>query len=442
MNKNKNYWWKDAIIYEVYVDKFADNFRGLAEKLNYLSDLGINCIWLLPHFPSPMVDDGYDVSNYYNVRNGLGSLDDFEVFIKAAHARGIRVIIDLVLNHFSTEHPWFKEARHSVDNPKRDYFIWSKTGKELSGSYNPFFHLTPGNWIYNSKTDDYYYASFFAEQADLNWDNPDVFGEIIKIINFWAGLGVDGFRLDAVAHLIKREGTSSLHQPEVHNILKDMRRHLDVRYPGVIMLAEANGKLEQIATYFGKGNECHMVFNFPLMPNIYLAVKRNNLKLLESFIKNSPDIPDNCQWATFVNNHDEITFALLEESMQEEIISWLDPKGEFSFKGGRGVAMRLASIFKNNPDLIVFILSLLFSLPGAPVIYYGSEIGMENLARENEFTDSRRYVRGQFDWLQAEEQMRDSNSLLNRVKEIIRQRKERQTKVEKFLRYHSPGASL
>lgn len=430
MNENKNYWWKDAIIYEVYVDKFADNFRGLTEKLNYLSDLGINCIWLLPHFPSPMVDDGYDVSDYYNVRNSLGSLDDFEVFIKAAHARGIRVIIDLVLNHFSTEHPWFKEARHSVDNSKRNYFIWSKNAEGLRGSFNPFFHLTPGNWIYNPKTDDYYYASFFAEQADLNWDNPDVFGEVIKIINFWAGLGVDGFRLDAVAHLIKREGTFSLHQPRVHDILKDIRKYMDNNYPGVIMLAEAGGKIEQIIQYFGKGDECHMAFNFPLMSNIYLAVKRNDTKLLEGLVKNSSGIPDNCQWATFVSNHDEITLASLEETIRDEVTAWLDPKGEFSFRGGRGVSMRLASIFKNNPDLIVFILSLLFSLPGAPVIYYGSEIGMKNLALENEFVDSRRYVRGQFDWLQAEEQMRDSNSLLNKVKEIIRQRKERQTGVK------------
>src|SRR3989344_1431210 len=227
MNDNKNFWWKDAVIYEAYVDKFSGDFKD---------------------------------------------------FVSAAHAKGIKVIVDLVLNHVSVEHLWFKEAKNSAASPKRAYFLWSKTGREFSGSVNPFFHLKAGNWIYNSGTDDYYYASFFPEQADLNWDNPEIFTEVIRITDFWAKLGVDGLRLDAVAHLIKREGTLSLHQPKVHDILKDMRKYLDINYPGVIMLAEASGKIEQVIQYFGNGDECHMVFNFPLMSNIYLAVKRNDMK--------------------------------------------------------------------------------------------------------------------------------------------------------------------
>ena len=410
------------MIYEAYVDKFSGDFKGMNSKLDYLQNLGINCVWLLPHYPSPMVDDGYDVSDYFGVRKELGSLDDFKDFVSAAHAKGIKVIVDLVLNHVSVEHLWFKEAKNSAASPKRAYFLWSKTGREFSGSVNPFFHLKAGNWIYNSGTDDYYYASFFPEQADLNWDNPEIFTEVIRITDFWAKLGVDGFRLDAVAHLIKREGTLSLHQPKVHDILKDMRKYLDINYPGVIMLAEASGKIEQVIQYFGNGDECHMVFNFPLMSNIYLAVKRNDMKPLEELVKNSSGIPDNCQWATFVSSHDEITLASLEETAREEVVAWLDPKSVFSFRGGRGVSMRLASTFKDNPDMVTAVLKLLFTLPGAPVIYYGLEIGVENLARENKFVDSRRYVRGQFDWLQVKKQLRDPDSLLNKVKKIIRLR--------------------
>ncbi len=411
------------MIYEVYVDKFAGNFKGMVEKLPYLKNLGINCIWLLPHYPSPMVDGGYDVSDYLNVRSELGTLDNFKEFIAAAHGNGIRIIVDFVLNHVSIEHQWFKEASSSRQNPKRDYFVWSETGKEFSLAYNPFSHMTAGNWKFNKKTGDYYYATFFDEQADLNWDNPEVFKESIKIIDFWAELGVDGFRLDAVGHLVKREGTDCRHLPEVHRILKKLRLHLDKNWPEVIFLAEAGGRYRETMQYFGSGDECHMVFHFGLMSYIHLAVKRNDSSILKEVVKKSSDIPSNCQWATFISNHDEITFTPLEKEEERlELLDWLDPKGKYSFRDGRGVSMRLGTIFNGDKEKILNIFKILFGLPGSPVIYYGSEIGMKNLELKDKPLDSRKYVRGDFDWQEAEKQSKDHNSLLNVLRDIIKGR--------------------
>ena len=415
-----NFWWKRAIIYEVYVDKFAKNFRGMAEKLPYLKDLGINCIWLLPHYPSPMIDGGYDVSNFMDIRKELGDLDDFKHFVAKAHHLGIRVIIDLVLNHVSIQHPWFIEAASSLTNSKRNYFLWSRTGKEFSMAYNPFSHLTKGNWVFNDKTSDYYYATFFEEQADLNWDNPKIFEEITKIIDFWVKLGVDGFRLDAVGNLIKRPETDCRHLPETHLIIKKLRKDLENKYPGVILLAEAGGKLNETIKYFGDGDECHMAFHFELMAKIYLAIKRNDLSIVQDVINKSFDIPDNCQWAIFIGNHDEITFTPLRESERQELLGWLDPQKKYSFRGGRGTSMRLATVFNGDRENILGAFKILFGLPGAPVIYYGSEIGMKNLELPEPPRDTRFYVRGEFDWLEAERQEKDPDSLLNKLKEIIK----------------------
>ncbi len=417
----ENFWWKKAVIYEVYVDKFAGNFRGMAEKLYYLKNLGINCIWILPHYPSPMVDDGYDVSDYLNVRSELGTLNDFRNFVQKAHEVGMRIIIDFVLNHVSTEHPWFKEASASPDNQKRNYFLWSKTGEEFSQAYNPFSHMTKGNWIWNEKTGDYYYATFFENQADLNWDNPAVFDEAVRIIDFWAGLGVDGFRLDAVGHLVKREGTDCRHLPEAHQILKRLRSYLDKNYPEVIFLAEAGGRFKETIKYFGDGDECHMVFHFGLMPKIYLALKRNDFSVVRDMVAESSDIPDNCQWATFISNHDEITFTPLEkEEEKKELMEWLDPEGRYSFRGDKGVSMRLATVFKGDKEKILNAFKLLFGLPGSPVIYYGSEIGMKNLDLSEPPRDTRKYVRGDFDWPEAEKQINNPDSLLNGIKNLAR----------------------
>lgn len=429
-------WWKNAVIYEVYVDKFAVDFKKMIVRLDYLKNLGINCIWLLPHYPSPMKDGGYDVSDYMNVRPDLGTLEDFKNFIQEAHGKGIRVIIDFVLNHISIEHQWFKEASASLDNPRRNYFLWSKTGREFSLAYNPFSHMTEGNWIWNDKTGDYYYATFFKEQADLNWDNPEVFDEAIKIIDFWSGLGVDGFRLDAVGHLVKREGTDCHHLPEVHGVLKKIRKHIDSKpsplslgisgelgkNPDVILLAETSGSTELVKPYFGDGDECHMAFNFPLMAATYLAIKNNDPSLLRKIEHESSGIPDNCRWATFIANHDEINLSSIESGERAELISWLDPENKYGFKGGGGVSMRLATIFNGDKEKILNMFRILFSLPGSPVIYYGSEIGMKNLELPEPPVDTRLYVRGNFDWQEAEKQLQDKNSLLNRLAKIIKNR--------------------
>ena len=419
----KNYWWKNTVIYEVYVDKFAKNFRGMTEKLDYLKELGIDCIWLLPHYPSPMVDDGYDVADYMGVRKDLGTLDDFKVFLAKAHEKGIRVITDLVLNHVSVEHPWFIEAAKSLKSPKRGFFLWSKDGNELLSARSPFRHFVASHWSYNKATDDYFFSTYYPQQVDLNWDNPQVFEEVLKVIDFWAELGVDGFRLDAIAHLIKREGTECYHRPEIHLILRKIRSHIDKNHSEVILIAEASGKVEDIIKYFGKGDECHMVFNFPLMSNIHLAIKRNDMSIIENMLARSSAIPESCQWAIFVNNHDEITFSPFKEPERDEMITWLDPDGRYSFKGGSGVSMRLAEIFKGDKDKIINILKILFNLPGSPIVYYGSEIGMRNLDLKEEPVDSRKYVRGEFDWPEAERQTEDPRSLFNQVTQLIKNKK-------------------
>jgi maltose alpha-D-glucosyltransferase/alpha-amylase len=412
-------WWKEAKFYEVYVDKFAKDFNGLAEKLPYLKNLGINCVWLLPHYPSPMIDDGYDVSDYMNIRADLGTLDDFANFTTKAHEAGIRVMLDFVLNHVSSEHPWFVEASSSKDNPKRDFFIWSETGKEFPHALNPLSHIKPSNWIPNPKTGDYYFASFYPQQPDLNWENPQIFKEMMKIIDFWCERGADGFRLDAVPFLAKLEGTRCIHLPEVHTILKKIRKYMDKNHPGVVLLAEANGLPERVGEYFGKGDECHLAFNFLLMSKIFLAIKRGDLSIAQKVIESSFNIPDNCQWATFLRNHDELTLSHISTDEQEELLSWLDPENKYSFKGGHGTSVRLGTIFGGNKEKILEAFNLLFCMPGSPVIYYGDEIGMENLDLNPPPVDSRLYVRGDFDWAEAGKQIEDPHSLMNGIKSLI-----------------------
>ncbi len=415
---NKDLWWKKAVIYEVYVDKFAKDFNGMTEKLDYLKKLGIDCIWILPHYPSPMVDDGYDVSDYMNVRPEFGTLDDFARFTLKAHDMGIRVIVDLVINHASIDHPWFLEASQSEENPKRNFFIWSKTGEEFPDAVNPFSHMKPSNWIPNPKTGDYYFASFYPQQADLNWDNPEVFNEMMKVMDFWIGHGVDGFRLDAAPFLIKRAGTPCVNLPETHDVLKKIRKHIERQNLNVILLAEANGPLERIMEYFGQGEECHMVFHFHLMSAMLLSLKRGDVGIIEKLIKNSFDIPENCQWATFLRNHDELTLEHISLARREELLKWLDPDKKYSFEG-RGSSIRLAEIFKGHTEKILEAFKMLFENPGSPIIYYGDEIGMENLELPERPADSRRYVRGSFDWDEAEKQADDPNSLLMILSEMI-----------------------
>lgn len=410
-------WWKNAVIYELYIDKFAKNFKGIIEKLAYLKSLGINCIWLLPHYPSPMIDDGYDVSDFMNVRPGLGDLDDFRKFTKTAHNMGIKVIVDLVLNHVSIEHPWFRN--------KKEFFIWSKTSKEFRQAVNAFSHLKPSNWIQDKKRGEYYFSTFYPQQADLNWDNPEVFLEMMKVIDFWISNGVDGFRLDAAPFLIKREGTMCVNLPETHAVLKKIRRRIESKNSEIILLAEANGPFERVIEYFGNGDECHMAFHFHLMSAMFLALKRGvgeNIDIVDKLVKNSFNIPTNCQWATFLRNHDELTLSHISPARIRELLKWLDPESRYSFKGGYGASVRLATIFKGDKEKILEAFKLLFRLPGSPVIYYGDEIGMENLELIEKPLDSRLYVRGDFNWQEAERQLREPDSLLSQVAKLIKSR--------------------
>lgn len=407
-------WWKNAVIYEVYVDKFAKNFEGMAEKLPYLKTLGINCIWLLPHYPSPMIDDGYDVSDYLNVRPELGTLDDFKQFTKKAHENGIRVIVDLVINHVSVEHPWFRE--------RKDFFLWSKTGKEFPQAVNPFSYIKPSNWIFNKERGEYYFATFYSQQADLNWDNQEVFNEMMKVIDFWMTHGVDGFRLDAAPFLIKREGTLCVNLPEIHAVFKKIRAHIEKKSLEVILLAETNGPLDKVKEYFGSGDECHMAFHFHLMSAMFLALKRGDISIAKKMAGETSNIPQNCQWATFLRNHDELTLEHIGSKEQDELMRWLDPKDQYSFRGGYGASVRLAAIFNGDKAKILEALNLLFKMPGSPVIYYGDEIGMENLKLAEKPADTRKYVRGEFDWKEVERQMGVGTSLFNEIAGLIRNR--------------------
>jgi len=416
----KRYWWKDAKIYELYVDRFAGNFQNLCNQLDYLDRLGVNALHILPHYPSPMADGGYDVMEYLNVRPELGTMEDFDAFIAEAHKRGIKVIIDFVLNHVSEHHPWFLEARSSKDNNKRDYFLWSQTGQELALGWNAFPDIKPGNWILNEATGDYYYATFYPQQPDLNWDNPEVWSGMMQNMDFWAGRGVDGFRLDAAVTLIKRDGTLSKGLPETHILIKRIRKHLDTKFGGdIILLAEAHQDVKEMKTYFGDGDECHLVYHFSLTEQLFLALMRNDRTALDAMVEESREIPENCQWALFLRNHDELSLATLEPEVRAELIRYLDPQREYLFNGGNATAKRLGSMFDDAK--MREAIALLYSLPGTPIMYYGDEIGMRNLPVTEGVIDSRVYVRGEFDWLEAGIQRNDPDSLFNFTRTVIRQ---------------------
>lgn len=418
------YWWKQAKIYELYVDKFARDFKGLTRRLGYLADLGINCLHILPHYPSPMVDQGYDVSDYQAVRPALGTLKDFEKFVSAAHSRGIRILGDFVLNHVSMEHLWFLEARASTENPKRDYFLWSDTGTEYAQALNMLPDLKESNWIANSATGDYYFATFYPQQPDLNWQNPEVVEAMQANMDFWADRGVDGFRLDAAPFLVKKDGTTCVGLPETHQVIKNLRKHLDTRYDQkVILLGEVGlgGEdiVAEIQSYFGEGDECHLLYHFPLMAQMWVALQRNDPSGVAAMIERSAHIPENCQWAVFLRNHDEIELRFISsQETRGTLLSFLDLEGDYLFNKGQSTAKRNASIL-GNPERILEAFRMLYRIPGAPVMYYGDEIGMKNLPLREDIVDVRQYVRGEFDWKEVARQRRRPNSLLSQVRQLI-----------------------
>jgi maltose alpha-D-glucosyltransferase/alpha-amylase len=374
-------WYKDSVIYQVHVRAFYDSdgdgigdFHGLAQKLAYLQDLGINAIWLMPFFPSPLRDDGYDISDYRTVHPSYGTLDDFKAFLEAAHQRGIRVIIEMVLNHTSDQHPWFQESRSSQDNPRRDWYVWSDTDTKYKGTRIIFLDTELSNWAWDPVSKQYYWHRFFSHQPDLNYDNPRVRDEMWDVMKFWLEMGVDGFRLDAVPYLMEREGTNCENLPETHGVLKELRTRLDHEYPGRMLLAEANQWPADLRAYFGNGDEFHMAFHFPLMPRMFMGVKLEDRKPITEILKQTPEIPESCQWCLFLRNHDELTLEMVTDMERDYMYD--EYASEKAMRLNLGIRRRLAPLLDNDRRKVELMNGMLMSLPGTPIIYYGDEIGM------------------------------------------------------------------
>lgn len=392
-------WYKDAIFYELYVRAFYDSngdghgdLPGLTQKLDYLKELGVNCLWLLPIYPSPLKDDGYDIADFYKVNARYGTLGDFKALIEAAHARGMRVITDLVLNHTSDQHPWFQSARSDRNSPYREYYVWGDTDQKYQEARIIFLDTEKSNWTWDEVAGQYYWHRFYSSQPDLNYDNPAVRAEMYKVASFWLDLGVDGFRADAVPYLFERQGTNCENLLETHSYLKELRCLIDEHYPGRILMCEANQWPEDVRAYFGDGDEFHMGFHFPLMPRIYMALRSEEVSPLVRILRRTPPIPENCQWCTFLRNHDELTLEMVTE--QERQWMWQEYAPEPRMRLNLGIRRRLAPLLDNDRSKIELAHSLLFTLPGSPIIYYGDEIGMG----DNIWLPDRNGVRTPMQW--------------------------------------------
>ncbi|NOX63393.1 MAG: maltose alpha-D-glucosyltransferase [Chloroflexi bacterium] len=381
-------WYQTAIFYELYVRAFQDSngdghgdLRGVIERMDYLANLGIDCIWLLPTYPSPLVDDGYDIADYYNVHPDYGDLQDYRDLIEAAHARGIRVIADLVMNHTSDQHPWFQASRRRVE-PFTDFYVWSDTDEKYSDARIIFLDTESSNWAWDELRGQYYWHRFYSQQPDLNFDNPAVQQEMLDIARFWLDMGLDGFRADAVPYLFEREGTNCENLPETHAYLKRLRAFVDAHYPQALLLCEANQWPEDVRAYFGgdpndpaaPGDEFHMCFHFPVMPRLYMALRRGDRSPVVQIMERTPAIPPNCQWCTFLRNHDELTLEMVTEVERQWM--WTQYAPEPRMRLNLGIRRRLAPLLDNDRRKIELMNSLLFTLPGAPILYYGDEIGM------------------------------------------------------------------
>lgn len=394
------HWYKDAVIYEVHIKAFRDgnadgigDFIGLMQKLDYLQDLGVTAIWLLPFYPSPLRDDGYDIADYYSINPAYGELSHFQQLLKEAHARNLKVITELVINHTSDQHPWFQRARRAPKgSPERDYYVWSDDPGKYKDVRIIFQDFEKSNWTWDTEAHQYYWHRFFHHQPDLNYDNPRVQEEVFKIIDFWCSLGVDGFRLDAVPYLYEREGTNGENLPETHAFLKRLRKHVDEKFPGTLLLAEANMWPEDSASYFGDGDECHMNYHFPVMPRMFMALQTEDRYPITDIFDQTPDIPPSCQWAIFLRNHDELTLEMVTDEERDYMykVYVKDPKARINL----GIRHRLAPLMGNNRKKIELLNYLLFSLPGTPVLYYGDEIGMG----DNFYLGDRDGVRTPMQW--------------------------------------------
>jgi maltose alpha-D-glucosyltransferase / alpha-amylase len=393
-------WYKDAVVYELHVKAFKDSnadgigdFPGLIQKLDYLRDLGTTCIWLLPFFPSPLKDDGYDISDYLNVHPMYGTVDDFRTFLAAAHDREMQVMIELVVNHTSDQHPWFQAARQAPrGSAERDFYVWSDTEQKYKDARIIFSDTERSNWTWDPVAKQYYWHRFFSHQPDLNYDNPKVVEEILKIMCYWLDLGVDALRVDAIPYLVERDGTSCENLPETHATIKTLRREIDADYAGRMLLAEANQWPTDVRPYFGDGDECHMAFHFPLMPRIYMALRQEDRLPITDIISQTPEIPETCQWGLFLRNHDELTLEMVTNDERDYM--YLAYSADPRMRLNLGIRRRLAPLVDNNRRRIELLNSLLLSFPGTPILYYGDEIGMG----DNIYLGDRNGVRTPMQW--------------------------------------------
>ncbi len=393
-------WFKDAIIYQLHVKAFSDNnndgigdFAGLTSRLDYLKDLGVTTLWLLPFYPSPGRDDGYDIADYGSLNSDFGTMRDFRRFMQEAKARGLRVITELVINHTSDQHPWFKRAKRSPPGSSaRNWYVWSDTDQKYQGTRIIFTDTEKSNWAYDQEAGAYYWHRFFSHQPDLNFDNPRVVSAIVQVMKRWLDAGVDGFRLDAVPYLIERDGTSNENLPETHAIIRRLRAELDAYAPGKVLIAEANMWPEDVQQYFGEGDECHMAYHFPLMPRIYMAIAQEDRFPVTDIMRQTPDIPQNCQWAMFLRNHDELTLEMVTDAERDYLWATYasDPRARINL----GIRRRLAPLMDNDRRKIELMNSNLMSMPGTPIIYYGDEIGMG----DNIYLGDRNGVRTPMQW--------------------------------------------
>ncbi|MEO8714125.1 MAG: maltose alpha-D-glucosyltransferase, partial [Acetobacteraceae bacterium] len=375
-------WYKDAIIYQLHVKSFFDanndgvgDFAGLMAKLDYIAGLGATAVWLLPFYPSPRLDDGYDIADFRGVHADYGKLGDVRRFIQAAHERGLRVITELVVNHTSDQHPWFQRARRArPGSVHRDFYVWSETDQKYAGTRTIFVDTEKSNWTWDAEAGAYYWHRFYSHQPDLNYDNPRVLREVLSVMRFWLDLGIDGLRLDAVPYLVEREGTNNENLPETHAVLREIRAAVDADFPDRMLLAEANQWPEDVKEYFGAGDECHMAFHFPLMPRMYMAIAREDRFPITDILRQTPDIPETCQWAIFLRNHDELTLEMVTNSERDYL--WETYAADRRARINLGIRRRLSPLLERDRRRVELMNYLLFSMPGTPVIYYGDEIGM------------------------------------------------------------------
>jgi len=460
------YWYKDAVIYQLHVKSFFDSnndgigdFAGLMEKLDYVADLGVTAIWLLPFYPSPRRDDGYDISDYTDVSPDYGTIEEARAFVEAAHERGIRVITELIINHTSDQHPWFQAARKAPPgSPEREFYVWSDDDKLYSGTRIIFLDTEKSNWTWDEEAGAYFWHRFYSHQPDLNFDNPKVLEEVLSVMHFWLDAGIDGLRLDAIPYLIERNGTSNENLPETHDVLKKIRADLDAHYEGKMLLAEANMWPEDTQAYFGEKetsdgtitDECHMAFHFPLMPRIYMAVAQEDRFPITDIMRQTPDIPEDAQWAIFLRNHDELTLEMVTDAERDYL--WNTYAADQRARINLGIRRRLAPLMERDRRRVELMNALLLTMPGTPVLYYGDEIGMG----DNIFLGDRDGVRTPMQWspdrnggfskadpaalslpviqdplygyeaVNVEAQERDRHSLLNWIKRMLAVRKEHQ----------------